>query len=120
MNIVYVFIAGGIGCACRYGISAGLKNFTLTLPVATLVANLVACIIFAITVLLYKTQSTASDSSKFILLSFCGGLSTFSTFSYESMELFKNGNYMWAFGNIVLNILLCFSCFLFISESTKS
>jgi len=121
MNLVYVFIGGGIGSVCRWGISAGLKNLPITLPVATLIANVVACIVFAIVLLLYKNQTVQNDNFKLILLTgFCGGLSTFSTFSYESMELVKNGNYMWAIANIAINILLCFSCFVVISSNTKA
>ena len=121
MNILYVFIGGGIGCVTRYGISAGLKNSSFTLPVATLLANVIACIIFAIVLMAYKTQNISSDSFKLVLLTgFCGGLSTFSTFSYESMELVKNGNYMWACANIALNIILCFACFALVSTGNKS
>ncbi|MCD6068300.1 MAG: fluoride ion transporter CrcB [Bacteroidetes bacterium] len=115
MNLVYVFIGGGIGSVCRWGISLGLKNMPVSLPWATLIANVVACIVFAGVIVFYKNQSFTSDSYKLILLTgFCGGLSTFSTFSYETMELMKAGSYLYAGINVAANILLCFLCFYFI------
>jgi CrcB protein len=119
MNAVYVFIGGGIGSVCRWGLSAGLRQIPVSLPVATLIANVVACLVFALVVLLYKTQSSFESIKLILLTGFCGGLSTFSTFSYETMELVKTGNYLYAGMNVAANLLLCCLCFYFIGY-TKS
>jgi CrcB protein len=119
MNVVYVFIAGGIGCVCRWGLSVGLRQLSASLPVATFVANIAACLVLALAVLLYKTHSASGSVKLLLLTGFCGGLSTFSTFSYETMELVKAGSYVYAGINVLANLLLGFLCFYFIGF-TKS
>jgi len=49
MNFFLVFIGGGIGSLIRYFIGISFQKTNLNLPVATLVSNIIACIIFAVT-----------------------------------------------------------------------
>jgi CrcB protein len=106
-SAIWVFIGGGAGSVLRYSLSVLIgKNEQLALPVATLVANVIACCIMALT---FKLSQNLSDTMRLlVLIGFCGGLSTFSTFSFESMTLFKSGHYIWAIGNVLINLVLCF------------
>lgn len=108
LNLIYIFIGGGIGCLARYGVSkilltSGEANF----PWATLIANLLSVVVMGVALGLFSTKLQNEGLRLLIITGFCGGFSTFSTFSLETLELFRRGNYMFAAGNIALSMILC-------------
>ncbi|MCB0524318.1 MAG: CrcB family protein, partial [Saprospiraceae bacterium] len=79
-------------------------------PWATLVANGLACIVLGSLVGL-EINGNLSDSRRLLLTTgFCGGFSTFSTFTAETWYYLQNGQYNTAAVNIIGNLLLCFIC----------
>jgi fluoride exporter len=116
MNWLYVFIGGGIGCVLRYGLGAWITRMQyFAFPWSTLLANIVSCLVFAGSVFFLGEKVAFSSTSlvrPLLLTGFCGGLSTFSTFSFETFELVKRGEFTMAFVNILVNTLLCFVIFL--------
>jgi len=117
LTLFYIFVGGGIGCVVRYLISILLKNQVSYFPLSTLIANVIACVVFAITLVAIKNLQGLSDQLRFFVLTgFCGGLSTFSTFSYETMVLLKSGNYTTAGISVLLNIICCFVCFIWLQK----
>ncbi len=113
MNWILVFIGGGIGSLLRYGISVFFqKQNSLSLPYATLWANLVACVVFALVFIIYQQKDIIPTSVRMLLLTgFCGGLSTFSAFSFETVELMKRGELLYAVLNVIVNLFLCLLVF---------
>lgn len=112
MSAVWVFIGGGLGSLLRYFIGQAFAKTTIALPIATLLSNIISCIIFALAlVFLNERLQTQPNVKLFLLTGICGGLSTFSTFSYETINLFKQGDYVWASSNILVSLLLCLIIF---------
>ena len=118
-NLLLVFVGGGFGSLARYGVSLITKVFFNTaFPLATLISNITSCLILALVVLITSQKQIESNSLKLLLIAgFCGGFSTFSTFSFETVELFRNGNTGYAIANIAISIILCVGLIHFISKA---
>lgn len=105
VNILIVGLGGALGAICRYGISQ--LPISSIYPVATFVTNLIGAFIIGFVVGISEKKKVSDEIIIFIKTGFCGGFTTFSTFSLESMTLLKNGNYFVGSVYIILSILLC-------------
>jgi len=109
MNLVAIFIGGGLGSLCRYGIGKFIMSYeSSVLAYATLFSNVLSTIFLALFVYLFQEKMGLNEVWKFLLVTgFCGGFSTFSTFSFETFEMLKNGQTALAFANVFVSLLLC-------------
>jgi len=111
LNYLLVFIGGGFGSIFRYGIAHSMSRYAFTFPYTTLVANIVSCIILG-ALLGWSMQGKTTDVHKFLLMTgFCGGFSTFSTFTGETFQLLQNGEHFLALMNVFGSIVVCLICF---------
>ncbi len=108
MNFLLVFIGGGIGSVIRYGIYLLLKKEWLNnFPLATLISNFLASLILGI--VLYQFIQKHPEQSwihPLVVVGFCGGFSTFSTFGLETFHLFAAGNTAMAIANVLLSLIM--------------
>lgn len=119
----FLFIGGGLGAVSRYTISKLIASqYSGNFPLGTILSNLVACVILAVVVYAYAVKPLGNQRVLyfFLVTGFCGGLSTFSTFSYETIELLKQGNFWFAFLNVLLSVLVGFGAMYFIYQKSIS
>lgn len=108
LNVMYIFVGGGLGSLCRYYLSISL-NQDGGYPVGTLLANLAACLVLGV---LIQLQVRHGDAIPMLLLGtgFCGGFSTFSTFSAETLSMLQTGDSARAFAYVAASLLLGLAC----------
>ncbi|HEY9560811.1 MAG TPA: CrcB family protein [Anseongella sp.] len=103
-----VFAGGGLGAVARYLINRHLGTVQLQFPWATLTANVLSCLILGLVLGWLALRSGQSQLVRLLFITgFCGGLSTYSTFTLQSIELYKNVLIWLFFLNIIGNFILC-------------
>lgn len=106
-NILIVGAGSFLGGSARYLVSFLLKGSNTSFPWATLIVNLLGC--FAIGLLcgyLLKTNSEQNFISTFFVYGICGGFTTFSTFSKETLLMIQCGNYLNAFIYVAISLFV--------------
>jgi fluoride exporter len=107
-KLFYVGLGGFIGACLRYVISINsVKHFGNEFPYGTLIVNVLGGILIGLIMELSLTNDLISANLKlFLTTGIMGGLTTFSTFSYETVTFFSEGKYILAMLNTGLNLFL--------------
>lgn len=110
-----IFVGGGFGSVTRHLFGVMLNGKTM-LPWGTLLANVAATAILAWATTRFAgkwpDQQTLQAA---ITIGFCGGFSTFSTFSADTHRLLQDGQWGWALANVLVSILACLVAFALVS-----
>lgn len=109
MNIyLSVFLGAGLGGVARYWLSGVVQRYTGAIfPFGTLAVNLLGSFILGIVIFhLSEKELIGKEMRFFLTVGFCGGLTTFSTFSLETFNLLRDREFLLAGGNMLLNILV--------------
>lgn len=108
-GLVMIFLGGGCGSVCRWGLSLGLKRYAATLgglPIQTLVANFVGCLLIGMATA-WLSRHQHPQLALLLTTGFCGGFTTFSTFSLESLGLLRSGQVGMGLLYVALSLAVC-------------
>lgn len=108
---LWVALGGALGSVARYWMTDAVAALTgPRFPWGTIIINALGS--FVIGLVAYAATPVGRvpvsfDMRAFILVGICGGYTTFSSFSLQTLELVRNGYWLGAAGNIVLSVVLC-------------
>lgn len=110
-NLFLVFLGGGLGSITRYLISYYFsKNTISNFPWATFIANSLGCLLIGLLFGYIQKNNLQNETLKLLLITgFCGGFTTFSTFSIENIQFIQNQNYTLAIIYTLASLLVGFS-----------
>lgn len=105
--VVVTLVAGGLAAVLRYGLSVLLSRVSKAenFPWTVLLVNIVGSGLGGIVLGLAHASAASPEVQLVILTGVCGGLTTFSTFSVETIQLVTRGHWRSAVGSVALNLV---------------
>jgi CrcB protein len=110
-TILAIALGGAIGAVARWAISNGVHRCTgiMGIPVGTFIVNMVGCVAIGFCYIYFQNRGSDLHRS-FLSIGFIGALTTFSTYSIESIELLQRGCYGYAAANLIASVVLGLGC----------
>jgi len=108
--MIYLLIAlgGAAGSLLRYLLGGAIQRVSASgFPVGTLVVNVSGCFIIGVLVRQFMNMQLSPELRALLIAGFCGGFTTFSTFSAETLGLIEGGEYARAMSYVILSLGLC-------------
>lgn len=108
MILFLIALGGAIGSLLRYLIGGAVQRSTASgFPLGTMFVNVTGCFLIGVFVRYLLNMQTSAELRALLVVGFCGGFTTFSTFTFESAGLIEGGEYARAGIYIVGSVLLC-------------
>jgi CrcB protein len=106
---VLVALGGLVGCVARYWLSGTVQGLgDHTFPTGTLAVNVTGSLLIGLVMTLSLERGLLDEDLRILLTTgFCGGFTTMSTFSYETLALLRDGEQLLALGNAGVTFAAC-------------
>lgn len=105
IECLFVGIGGAIGAILRYLLST--ISIQKEFPIITLLTNLIGAVVIGCIVGVHTKTNFSPKILVLLKTGLCGGFTTFSTFSLETLLLFENGKYITGISYVAASIFLC-------------
>jgi CrcB protein len=111
LTYIWIAMGGALGSVARFWLSGVVANrFGETFPWGTLIVNVSGSFVIG-----FFATATGSESRwlvsptfrQFFMIGICGGYTTFSAFSLQTLNLIREGEFLHASANVLLSVLLC-------------
>ena len=109
-KLLVVALGGGLGASTRYLVANyAAQKLGVTFPYGTLIVNVTGCFIIGLFMTLTTEKFIVSPYLRLLVsVGFLGGLTTFSSYSYDTFKLLEEASYLLAFYNITSNVAFRF------------
>jgi CrcB protein len=110
---LWVALGGALGSVSRFWVNGLIADkFGATFPWGTLAINVTGSFIIGIIAALAIPEGRLDSSSRqfatqFVMIGVCGGYTTFSSFSLQTLNLLRDREWLYAGGNVILSVVLC-------------
>ncbi len=109
MPLVCIALGGALGSVSRFYLGEILTRYD-SFPFGTLIANIVGSLLIGIAAGFWEIDQRKTPQALFLITGFCGGFTTFSTFSLQTLELIQRNDWPRAGLNITASVTLCLLC----------
>lgn len=108
MTLAWIALGGAIGSVLRYVLGGAVQRFSARgFPIGTLAVNVIGCLIIGMLMQRLLNDQPHPVARAFLVVGFCGGFTTFSTFSSETIGLMLGGEMGRATIYVLLSVALC-------------
>jgi len=115
MNLAYLWVAlgGALGSVSRFWLNGLIsEKFGATFPWGTLAINVTGSFVIGVIGALAIPEGRMDSQSRmfatqFLMIGVCGGYTTFSSFSWQTLRLLQDREWLYAGGNVILSVVLC-------------
>jgi CrcB protein len=110
-KLFFLCLAGAAGTAARYALGGLVqRNIAAEFPLGTAVVNIIGCLAFGLLWALAENRLNISGQVRTIVfVGFFGAFTTFSSFMFETAQLLRDSQFVWAAGNFFLQNFLGFA-----------
>ena len=117
MNIAYLWVAlgGALGSVSRYWLNNLITDkvsAAAVFPLGTMAINITGSFVIGLIGALTSPEGRMDSQSRvfatqFFMTGICGGYTTFSSFSWQTLNLLRDREYLYAGGNVLLSVVVC-------------